>query len=391
MIAKSLLGITEGDLDELVVNSVAEGKTIEYKKALPGNSDGEKKEFLADVSSFANTAGGDLIFGVEESQGAPTGIPGLGLPDQDLEVRRLDSLINDGLEPRIRFGIRIIQRTAKLPALIVRTERSWIGPHRVILKGHDKFYARNSAGKYPMDVSELRSAFTLADSVTERVRQFRNERIAQVRKNKTPIVLTPGPSKTMLHCIPLESFARSVDYDVLKYRQRVTEFPPMVTGSGWGTKINFDGLVTHDVGADGSKSYTQLFRNGTIEATEAYWLNVVHKGSRTFPHLAVEQELLKYLGKLLELQKQLGVNPPVIVALTMVGTKGLQMGFDIYSFDRGNPIGEEDLILPETVVESFEEPTGKILKPLFDLVWNACGYLKSKNFDDQCNWIGRGT
>jgi len=33
--------------------------------------------------------------------------------------------------------------------LVVRSERSWIGPHRVVLKGHDKFYARNSAGNIP--------------------------------------------------------------------------------------------------------------------------------------------------------------------------------------------------------------------------------------------------
>ena len=46
-------------------------------------------------------------------------------------------------------------------------------------------------------------------------------------------------------------------------------------------------------------------------------------------------------------------------------------------------------MLPEVVVESFSESPVKILKPLFDLIWNACGYAKSKSFDDQDNWIGR--
>lgn len=56
--------IAEADLLALISNAVSEGRTIDYKRELPGNSDGEKKEFLADVSSFANTSGGDLIFGL---------------------------------------------------------------------------------------------------------------------------------------------------------------------------------------------------------------------------------------------------------------------------------------------------------------------------------------
>ena len=60
---KPLDQIEERDLQELLAGQVSEHKTLEYKLALPGNSDSERKEFLADVSSFANAAGGDLIYG----------------------------------------------------------------------------------------------------------------------------------------------------------------------------------------------------------------------------------------------------------------------------------------------------------------------------------------
>ena len=63
MIQKKLEEIAEADLDNPLANGVSEGKTIDYKRSLPGNSDGEKKEFLANVSSFANTAGGDFWMG----------------------------------------------------------------------------------------------------------------------------------------------------------------------------------------------------------------------------------------------------------------------------------------------------------------------------------------
>src|ERR1700722_8600125 len=102
MIEKRLQDITEDDLTSLISGGVTEGRTIEYKRQLPGNSDGDKKEFLADVSSFANTGGGDLIFGMTENQGVAAQILGLQSGDLDLEIRRLDSIISSGLDPRIR-------------------------------------------------------------------------------------------------------------------------------------------------------------------------------------------------------------------------------------------------------------------------------------------------
>ena len=68
MISKNIDQIIENDLKALIDNSVLEGKTIEYKQSLPSNSDSDKKEFLADISSFANASGGDLIYGIIENR-----------------------------------------------------------------------------------------------------------------------------------------------------------------------------------------------------------------------------------------------------------------------------------------------------------------------------------
>lgn len=267
----------------------------------------------------------------------------------------------------------------------MRVERSWIGPHRVVFKGHDKFYSRNSAGKYPLDVSELRSAFTFASSVTDRIRAFRADRIAKIIVNDTPFPFPEG-SKTVLHCIPVESFAGSVQYDVLKFKDQAHRIPPIVLGSGWNTHINLDGFATYSGTTDGCYSYTQLFRNGVVEAAEGYWLNTEYQGKRNIPYGALEKDVLEYVKKIFTIQKELGVNTPIVLALTLTGTRNLQMAQDIYSFGGGHSIREENLILPESVVEDFNVPLDKVLKPIFDLIWNACGFVKSKNFDDEGNW-----
>ena len=65
MIPKPLSDIQESDILSLRDNQVPEGKAIEYKRDLPGTGNEDRKEFLKDVSSFANTSGGDLLYGVD--------------------------------------------------------------------------------------------------------------------------------------------------------------------------------------------------------------------------------------------------------------------------------------------------------------------------------------
>ena len=72
MIRKPIDQIGTADLQALVADAVAESKTIEYKQEMPGGTREEKIKFLAAVSSFANTAGGDLLIGVPAQDGIPT-------------------------------------------------------------------------------------------------------------------------------------------------------------------------------------------------------------------------------------------------------------------------------------------------------------------------------
>ncbi|OGR94013.1 MAG: hypothetical protein A2V88_16180 [Elusimicrobia bacterium RBG_16_66_12] len=74
-----LAEVEEGDLVSLRDNAVAEGKLIDYKLEV-GTTREARKEFLKDVSSFANAAGGHLLVGVAEGPpGLPADFPGLPL------------------------------------------------------------------------------------------------------------------------------------------------------------------------------------------------------------------------------------------------------------------------------------------------------------------------
>ena len=150
-----LEAITEDDLLTLIAAQVCEGKTVDYKQALHGNLYDDKKEFLADVSSFANAAGGHLVFGMKEQGGMPVELCGLQGINADKEINRLESSIRDGIKPRIPgLVLRPVPLHNGGIAVVVRIPRSWALPHVLDFQGHWRFYSRNSIGKYPLDIGK---------------------------------------------------------------------------------------------------------------------------------------------------------------------------------------------------------------------------------------------
>jgi len=73
MLYKSIDQIDISDMQALIDNEVGESKTIEYKSELKIDLGDDRKEFLADITSFANADGGDILFGIKED--AKTNLP----------------------------------------------------------------------------------------------------------------------------------------------------------------------------------------------------------------------------------------------------------------------------------------------------------------------------
>jgi hypothetical protein len=158
--------------------------------------------------------------------------------------------------------------------------------------------------------------------------------------------------------------------------------------SGWDHRLNLEGIVAY-TGDKPASSYTQFHRKGVLEAVNGRLLAREYQGRPLIPSTAYEQRVFEYLPFCFRLLEEVGCNVPLVVALTLTNTRGLRMGVDDFELGSGYPIQEESLILPETLVHEFKTPVGKILKPMFDLVWNACGYPSSTNFDVDGNWVGR--
>jgi hypothetical protein len=380
--SKVLESLQESDLQALLDNQVPEGKSIEYKELLSGTSDSDRKEFLADASSFANAAGGHLIFGIAESSGVPTELCGSETSNSDAEIRRLESMIQDGIAPRIPgISTRAIPLASSRVVIVIRIPRSFASPHMVTFKGHSRFYSRNSAGKYPLDVTELRTAFALSETTSERIRDFCLERLARVVSGETPAPLKEG-AKIVLHVIPLSAFEPGTGFDLNSLGSDAIRVEPMYVTS-WSHRFNFDGVLGYS-----SHSYLQVFRNGIIEAVEALLLED-RDGAHVIPSIAYEKELLKELPRFLSIQKELRVDSPLFIMLSLVGVKGYTMAVDQLRFlgHDSHPVDRDTLQVPEVMIERFDINPVEVMKPIFDSIWNAAGFPRSMNYDENGKWV----
>jgi len=379
---KEIKNIDESDLQSLIDDQVSEGKIIDYKEEIVGNADNDKKEFLADVSSFSNSSGGYLIYGIKESNGLPTEIVGLDISNIDAEINRLENIIRDGIEPRIPG---IIVQSIKLQTLktiiLIHIPRSWALPHMVTFKGASRFFSRNSGGKYPLDVNEIRTLFTVSSTLVQNIKNFRIERLSKIVSQETPLSLAKI-GKIVLHIIPFTSFDPTIRFDLNILRSNL---PGPIGTTLPDYRFNFDGLLTYFAdNVSNHSSYLQIFNNGIIEAAESYLLSY----DNGIPAVAYEKELITAISKFLKAQKKLGVSAPIVIALSLVDVSGYHMTVDNsqrYS-GKNHQIDRDSLIIPEIVLDDLDSEPTEFMKPIFDTIWNATGWEKSLNYDEHGKW-----
>lgn len=449
VLGRSIDEIDEAFLQSLVDDKITEMKTLDYKRQLPCRYDDganrfiwpgkesskkrQKIEFLKDISSFANADGGVIIYGIDDKHtGIPQKLVGLNIKDEHAERLKntIDGIIRSGIAPRIErvnypptlIDVKILEdgvETLK-KVFIIEIPRSWRAPHCVTSGDHNRFWSRSTAvGKYEMDVNQLRDAFILSETRTEKIRGFRDERISNLMVNKTPvefisthenpedfknniinIMVKRGATKIALHLVPFNSFDPATRYDLKDIYANSHKIRPMLYGEprfNPPTRYNLDGILTYSP-TNKSRlvdSYTQLFRNGTIEAVEGgshIDYNELFVNIRTLWIDPFERELIESLKLYLDALKTLQVKLPIYLFLTLLGVKGVAIYYNGVPGIK-HKIDRDELLIPEVCIKSYEDAGSyndvaeHILKDCFDAIWNACGYSGSKNYDKNGKYV----
>jgi hypothetical protein len=377
--------IEPSDLSALLENQVGESRELDYKLELPGSALADKKEFLADASALANTAGGVLVYGIAESKddkGQNTGLPDkiVGVPSLRfaIEESRFISMLNDGLSPSIGGSAKVQEVENPMggdPVLVLGIPRGFAGPYMVTLDKINRFYRRSETGKYLPGVHELRSMFNEQESWTDAVEKFRTDRIELVRERMHSITVERD-SSFFMHVLPLGRLREFKDLRPHESTFYVGPQPPQ--HDGYRHRWNTDGFLKWSVGRDGiATSYIQWFRFGGVEG---YCANYVWQAeqNRFINMKAIVDDLYFFISEALKvITNELKLDPPFAIVASLLGARGSM----VYHESRSGSmyaIDQDRILLPPVIAESSSQiGLSETLRPLSDALWQCAGFKET--------------
>ncbi len=395
-----LAQVGEDELLRLIDAKVAEARDIEYKRETYGIADADHAEWLADVSSFANTAGGDLVIGVNAREGVPIELAPLKI-NVDQEILRLEQIARSNLQPRItNLELRPVPISAGGAVLHIRVPRSFNPPHRIVRlgKGQNRFWARSSAGKYEPNVEELRALFVHAPQLTESIRNFRVERLAKIVARATPVALMDEACLVM-HVVPFSAFEPGTLLPLGQVSQNSQLFAPMASRGAQTWSVNFDGVLVRsnaDQSALRQRAYTQVCRTGRIEAV-ASSITSGERPDGASPRLTsikVERLVLPALVGYLKALHSLGVQPHYAVMISLIGVKGAHMNVGAtntwFDDDEVEMLREDQFHYAEVILDTIPKNVkecGEMLRSFLEQLANTAGRPTSSSFGPQGQYL----
>jgi hypothetical protein len=278
-------------------------------------------------------------------------------------------------------------------ALVIEIPRGLFGPH--MIKNRGAFVARTSAGKSDLDVNEIRAAFVGSEAAVRRLSEFRAARTANILNGNA---LWPLCSSRIgvIHVLPLASFASEYTCRIDKIPKEVVPilYPMGRRPATYAPKFTFDGYSNQmsRASADGALiGYSHLFRNGATENVNAGFLDYAcvpvpqtDEAQNAESLCGLEIEIMDCAERMLKIMELLEVPGPYYLLVAFLNMKGLRVtSAERPQFIRDvRTIDQENLILPEVLLESADISIEAEMRSSFDMIWNAAGWGRSLSYDE---------
>ena len=152
------------DLQRLIDEKLPESLTLDYKAspALNRNADG-RMELVKDVTAFANSAGGQIIYGIPEKKGVPQQLDG-GVDRAQISPEWIDQVISTNASPRVQnlriTSISLDEGGTRVAYVLSIPQATSFAPHQNTLD--HKYYRRSELRSIPMYDYEVRDTLRRA-------------------------------------------------------------------------------------------------------------------------------------------------------------------------------------------------------------------------------------
>lgn len=383
--------LTENHINSLVLLKVGETPRIDYKQELRMSKDSEKRELCKDVSALANSQGGYLFFGVSETKGIPTSIPGVEFGDA--ERQRFYQILMSGISPRIQCvqDTAIPLKNGKV-VLAVRTEPD--GYLHQVKYDDERYYKRAGTITVSMQSSDVETFFMggSRSTRTEQIQEVVHSYYAELR-SRTYFKGVEGKGIVAMVVIP-EVASCKLDMGNLP-EDVITLFQPLYC-SGWNSEITGRSRFTFGRGWEDRVPYavTEVTELGVVKAFNSFMLEnrydqpQLPEGCTGYvPSVAYLRESIITFHRYLNSLKQLGVSPPFYVHTALLLVQGYILYVDPNRLLKPSRILRSEDVLPDLVLVSTEDQfkdfpsMATALRPMFDFVWREFGLGRCYDFD----------
>jgi hypothetical protein len=375
---------TAPTIEKAIKLGVAESETLDLKR----ESYTDSKEWLKDVTAFANTTGGRILIGIDEDKhGKATAAPGfVPAGGMDQEIQRLNNWLRDLSEPDVSAAVRITAEeddTGK-HFLVVDVEESSQAPHRVTIKSEKvgrQVYVRKARDNVPASMAEIKDIVVGVNRTPRLISEFVEERRLKLPRSNP---LTTNLDRYLaFHAAPRRGFgSRALADWVLAHEDVLLGNREDLDWSR--TRPNLLGAVSGSSSraASDDRNYHQVFNNGAVELVYTRLLFQPGEREDNAEHVVPGPWLKRYvtlhLARMLAVMFEATGCDQFEVATTLAGVGGLKLVWkDPQRFDessRDTP-WEHTFAIPSVTVRigADGQPLAEDLHQILDLIWRAWG------------------
>lgn len=390
---KPLEQVTEEDLQGLIDGKIRECVYLDYKSKTYGNNDSAKKEFLKDVSAFANARGGYLLIGITEKYGYPREI--LGIDNVDDEAAASISLCSSCIQERIQ-GLKVhpVPLDNGKHVLVVEVPRSIRRPHMISFSKHSSFWKRQSDQNVSMNIDDIRDAFIAGNNMMNRVEEI-------IKNQREILDKIDNPGVIIQYIIlPIYIEGNLVDTSQPAVRDAIINY-------GSNNLVHFKcncanvhpfmyGLESIEYRSRRGDYYfkIQVYQNGLVTS-------VIRDEAITPGRTAADEAPVHYLhGRILadnlinnievanKIYNIASLNGPFIVTVTIHGRNKLRMyrneGF--FQHNMSELYESAQLNLPSVQLSDLTMPE-RAAKEVLDLLWRCYHLDECDYYDENGNYI----